>query len=411
MTSEEATNGARFYDIQGLARIELRGPNRQLVEVLDRTLMPFRAEGHEADFALELGSYPSGDWEPRGSTVGDRMLYDRGLRQTTVFRVPMGNSLRKRDVQFIISGQPRVGTDSVTVNVPDTSRKVSRFRRAAIEALDLEGRRAFLALAGDPMFTAEIVEQEAEGILQTLLEPFLYYRLVGKDCTFVHGAALSSDSSGVLIVGLASVGKTSLALDLVKKGYLYYGDDLPILSKNGELIANPKPIKLRPQHIELFPEMTQVLLKGMNRKERFLLAREARNHHARFMKRLPRLNLEDIFEGARIGHRVPLKTVIFLRRMSGKEFYVDELDRESLIRDIAADLFFQFPCAPWRKTMYYFCPSIALGNDFMAEEDQHHKRVIGILTEAFSKVRIVRLNAPLEYSSGDLERNVQKVLS
>jgi hypothetical protein len=381
------------------------------VQVLDRTLAPFRADGGEADFTLNLGSFPSGDWEPRGSTIGDRMLYDEASRQTTVFSSQMGNSLRKSDVQYIITGHPRIGTDPVTVHVPDNSKKVGRFRRAAIEALDLEGRRALLALAGDSIFTGEKMEQDAEGILQTLLEPFLYYRLVDRECSFVHGAGLSTDSSGVLIVGLASVGKTSLALRLVKEGYQYYGDDLPIVNKNGELISNPKPIKLRPQHIELFPELVPTITRGMNSKEKFLLTREVRNHHLRFMKRLPRRSLEDIFEGVKIGRRASLKTVIFLKRVASKEFFVDELDIEDLVRDVAADLFFQFPCAPWRHTMYYFCPSIAQGNDFMAEEAAHHSRILEILARAFSSVKTIRINAPMEYVTGDLERNVLKALA
>ena len=411
MGSHESAEQTQYYDIHGLASVELRGPNRQLVQVLDRTLSPFRADGRGADFTLELGSFPSPDWTPRGSTVGDRMLYDPLSKQTTVFRTLMGNLIRRGDVQYVITGQPRVGTDPVTVNVPDNSKMVGRLRRAAIEALDMEGRRTLLALSGDPIFTAERTEQDAEGVLQTLLEPFLYYRLVNRDCSFVHGAALSSGGSGVLIVGLASVGKTSLALTLVREGYLYYGDDLPILSRSGELISNPKPIKLRPQHIELFPELAYSITKGMNRRERVLLAREVRSHSLKFMKRLPRLSLEDIFEGARIGRRTPLRTVIFLRRVAEKEFFVDELDVGELVRDVAADLFFQFPCAPWRKTMYCFCPSIAVGNDFMAEEALHHKRVTEILTGAFSSVRIVRLNAPMEYATGDLEKNVIKALS
>jgi hypothetical protein len=382
-----------------------------LAKALDRTFSPFRADGEEADLSLNLGPYPSPDWEPMGSTVGDRMLYDPATKQTTVFGVPPGIRLRKEDVLYVIKGEPRVGAEPVTIHVPDNSHGVGRLRRAAIESLDLEGRRALLALTGDPIFSGEDVERDAEGILQTLLEPFLYYRLVAHACSLIHGSGLSSNGSGLLILGLASVGKTSLALQLVKEGYLYYGDDLPILTKEGELLSNPKPIKLRPQHIEMFPELALTVIHKMNRIERLLLAREVRNHKPEFMKRLPRRSLGDIFEGAKIGSRAPLKTVVFLKRIAGKEFSVDELDRDNLVRSVAADLFSQFPCAPWRHSMYYFCPSVALGNDFMAEEDLHHKKITEILTGAFSRARIVRLNAPMEYAIDDLEKNVLKVLS
>jgi len=412
MTVDSESEPTRqHYDIHGLITMDVQGPNNPLCQVLDRSLSSFRGESEGADFSLKLGSYPSPDWTPKGSTVGDRMLFDSGNKQTTVFTRVMGNELRKKDVQYVITGEPRVGTGPVTINVPGGAAGVSRFRKAAVEALDLEGRRAILALANDPLFRQEKTDQDAEGILQILIEPFLYYRLVTRGATFVHGSGLSSNGTGFLIVGLASVGKTSLALELVKKGYVYYGDDLPIVTRDGELLSNPKPIKLRPQHIELYPELASRLLRKMNGLERFLLARKMRAHRAEFMKRLPRLSLEDIFDHAKIGDRAPLKMVIFLRRMAGKEFYVDELDRETLVKAVSADLFFQFPCAPWRRTMYYFCPSIALGNDFMAEEDQHNQGVIDILNGAFARAKIIRLNVPMECTFNDLLHQVSKVLS
>ena len=61
--------------------------------------------------------------------------------------------------------------------------------------------------------------------------------------------------------------------------------------------------------------------------------------------------------------------------------------------------------------MYYFCPSVALGNDFMAEEEQHHKRISEILNGAFSKAKIVRLNAPMDYPSEELERQIARLVS
>jgi hypothetical protein len=407
---EDAPPARAHYDLHGLIRLDLSGPNAPLLEALDRSLSSFRADGEGGDLSLNLGAYPSPQWVPKGSTVGDRMLYDPEAEYTTVFNKVMGNEIRMRDVQYVIKGRPRVGTGPVAISVPDNSARVGRIKRAAVESLDLEGRRAILALAGDQLFSKEKIEQDAEGILQTLLEPFLYYRLAKHGCTFVHGSGLSSGGSGFLIVGLASVGKTSMALQFVKKGYVYYGDDLPIVSAGGELLSNPKPIKLRSQHIDLYPELASRLTRQMSPLERTLLTRKVRGHKPDVMKRLPRLAIEEIFEGSKIGGRATLKTVFFLRRMAGNEFYVDELDKESLVRAVAADLFFQFPCAPWRRTMYYFCPSVALGNDFMAEEDQHHHRVAEILNGAFAKAKIVRLNAPIEASSAELVRQIEKFL-
>ena len=61
--------------------------------------------------------------------------------------------------------------------------------------------------------------------------------------------------------------------------------------------------------------------------------------------------------------------------------------------------------------MYYFCPSVASGNDFMAEEETHHRKVMEILHGAFSRLKVVRLNAPLEYKTADLVKSVRKALA
>ncbi|MDA4126125.1 MAG: hypothetical protein OK452_02830 [Thaumarchaeota archaeon] len=381
------------YDIHDLLSVGIQSPRSKLGDVLDRTLNPFRADGEDADITLKIGSYPSDDWQPTGATVGDRLLYDAKMRQTSVFRRSIGVQPKKDEVEYAITGEVKEGTQPVEVCVPTFPPAEKRFRRLLRELANHGWRRSLLALTGSPLFEQERLEQQAERILLAILEPFLYYRLPFKGCSLVHASALSSEGSGLLVVGSARVGKTTLALQLVKRGFLYYGDDLAILAKNGGLLSYPKPVKLQSQHLEAFPE----------------LARKLPPNEPLDLQ--PRRTLGEIFEGAKIGDACPLRTVVLIRRGVGNDFSVKEVDSNDLVRVLGAELFWEFAAAPWRHSQYVYCSSASLGNDFIAEEALHHTRIIEVLKSGVRNAKIFGIDAPLSYSPSDLERAVVKVLS
>jgi len=62
-----------------------------------------------------------------------------------------------------------------------------------------------------------------------------------------HGSAFSTDAGGILILGRAGAGKTSLLLEMIKRGFSYISDDVSIVDISGrkELIPNPQGFKLR----------------------------------------------------------------------------------------------------------------------------------------------------------------------
>lgn len=73
--------------------------------------------------------------------------------------------------------------------------------------------------------------------------------------TFVHGAAVSQDGAGLLLVAFGGIGKTCFISEAVKQENVkILGDDLIVLNGEGNLYSYPRPFCLYEYHKVLFPE-------------------------------------------------------------------------------------------------------------------------------------------------------------
>jgi len=74
--------------------------------------------------------------------------------------------------------------------------------------------------------------------------------------TFVHGASVSVDNTeGKLLLAFGGIGKTCfIASAMNKERVSLLGDDLILVSENGELYSYPRPFCLYEYHKELFPQ-------------------------------------------------------------------------------------------------------------------------------------------------------------
>ena len=73
--------------------------------------------------------------------------------------------------------------------------------------------------------------------------------------TFVHGAAISTNNKGILLLAFGGIGKTCFIANAVKRNDVQLlGDDLIIISENGKLYPYPRPFCLYKYHVKLFPQ-------------------------------------------------------------------------------------------------------------------------------------------------------------
>jgi hypothetical protein len=71
----------------------------------------------------------------------------------------------------------------------------------------------------------------------------------------VHGAALSVDGAGVILAGHAGCGKTTLALELVRRGFRFLSDDIAAIGRTDHPIHPfPKSLSIWPGTRQLIPE-------------------------------------------------------------------------------------------------------------------------------------------------------------
>ena len=94
------------------------------------------------------------------------------------------------------------------------------------------------------------------------LETFFHYAMIellkGRNIFPLHAAALESQGKGVLLHGPNGCGKTTAMLSLLRSGYRYLGDDLPLLRDDDptqRLLATSLNIDVTDHTIEMIPEL------------------------------------------------------------------------------------------------------------------------------------------------------------
>jgi hypothetical protein len=79
--------------------------------------------------------------------------------------------------------------------------------------------------------------------------------LLRANASFVHAAALERDGKAMLFPSWANVGKTALVKRFVDKlGFRLLGDDLAIVTADGQCFGYPKPMGICAYHKDVYPE-------------------------------------------------------------------------------------------------------------------------------------------------------------
>lgn len=91
-----------------------------------------------------------------------------------------------------------------------------------------------------------------------ILYPLWIQMLKNEGLYHLHAACVSLNGKGLLLPGHAGCGKTTLAINLVRNGFSFFGDDTVFLRpENGAIIVDcfPEEVKLRKGSLDLFPEL------------------------------------------------------------------------------------------------------------------------------------------------------------
>jgi hypothetical protein len=362
---------------------------------MDKELQNFGDQSRESDLKIILGNAPSDEWVPRGSALGPNILYDRSRDEVTLLRHPKP-VLPWQNVQFIIQGD-MVKSESMSIYLPHFMVGVPYWLRIA---------RMFAM--HDFQSDEELI---AEHILGNFVEPFLYYRLPSKGYSLVHGAAVSN-GTGILFVGLSNVGKTTMALQMIREGWEFLGDDLVILNESGRLLSYPKRINVEMHHLEAYPELIQKIGSKMSPARRFFFNRYVKSSSEKFFEtKFYRPSISEIFDDIKIADCCDLGAVVQLDRTERGDLGIQEIDTESCVKTITSNLFWEFNLQLYRTYQYRYCSSYPSDRFFLRQEEEHHNKIRRIIEKAVSNVRVFEIRVPTKFNSSEIHRSLNRFLS
>ena len=232
------------------------------------------------------------------------------------------------------------------------------------------------------------------------------------DKTFLHAGAVSKNGGAFIFTGGGGVGKTSLVLNFLRRGYEYLGDDWILVGKQGVAYPFPKTVHMFDYNLKDETIARRVL--GSKRYYYKILfgifeigERIAPNRYVRFLfqRFKPRFNvpIQNLCQKATISLPSPVSQVFFLERKNvkgGRIEVSEEISPEEIAYRLAhVNLF---------ERNYFFKEYHRYAYEFGVRNEKIEKRFdhdFGILLEAFKKTKICRVSIPkdLDLTSIDIQ--------
>lgn len=193
-----------------------------------------------------------------------------------------------------------------------------KFAKWAVELNGFERQQTVIRIS--PNLAAELVIQG------DIVGPLIFYQLGRKGVSVVHGSALSRDGKGVVLAGRSAVGKTTLALHMVMRGYKFLGDNFSIIRK-GEILAYLSLIGVFSYNL------TPFVKRRLGIRRRLILALKGMLYKMTggYIKIFTQINPDEMFRGS-LAESAPLSKFILL--LQGREFHVSSIGIEDLVQHL-----------------------------------------------------------------------------
>lgn len=375
----------RCYSIHGLAGIELSGKD-EYVREFDRDLQFFQTSQCKPFLSLSVCEpLPETVKLSGASPLGDELFYDITEDKTIILRDPKP-VFSEKDVMFVIFGDMR-SSSKITVYVPNGT--WGRYSRWINKAHNL--------LRSD---SVNVTFEEVSGIIARIADPCLYYYLPSLGYSFLHAGAVHKDR-GVLFFGPSNIGKTSIVLEMVNRGWEFLGDDLIIIDERNHALAYPKTIKLEGQNVATHPYLYKPLSLKMGTIDKFFLRRSMRAAAKKPFKIALHPSILDLFSDAKICKECNVDCIVRLSRSPQEKPTVNEIDLKACVNALSAGLFWEFHAQRWRHSEYRYCSSLPLGKDYILEEARHNEKITDIISKSISRSKAFELKIPYNYSKID----------
>jgi hypothetical protein len=394
----------RSFSLHGLVSIRVRG-SEIVAKTIDAEFGNPKLDKHSAkNINLNLGMKI--DLQDDLIMLGDGIFYSEDKDAIITSINKEGISLRPDEIEVAIEGDPlSVKSNNISISTPRTipyegglSGGVSR-TVADIKADTI------------PHIAMNKEERWASMLISSVLHPILYFTLPTLGHTFIHAAGLAQDNKGIMIIGHSNVGKTSLALEMVMDGYSFLGDDLVILSSKGDMLSFPKPVKLEGHNIMERPEILRRIKKKMGAKEKlfFKMLTSYLKNKSRSVS--TSVSIGDVLENPHIISKSSLTHVIHVKRYSGRDLIVNDISPAESVKEAALNLFWEFECQEYRNTKPFYAFKKAHGEDYTVFLEEHHSRIMDMLTASFANVKSYLIEVPISATTHNIYSVVKQLLN
>jgi hypothetical protein len=255
--------------------------------------------------------------------------------------------------------------------------------------------------------------KENNFIVNSLIE----YFLLEKGCTFIHGAGVSYKGKGVIFPAPPNVGKTILISKLRDRDNVkFLGDDFLILKEDGMMFSYPIDFSIYGYHFDFFPELKRSpdqikIRRAMYEK---ILVNIVKNLPIKkSLKKVARIVGYNFLGGGeylsipakrliseeKIGVSSQLKYSIFLNKYNGKEFKIEKMELDDLVKEILGIL---------QSEWYNALPAFHLLSTFgVIDFVKYLDNIRSIVYRSFNGVELYRVLFPVGMSNSDRMEQLQ----
>ena len=161
---------------------------------------------------------------------------------------------------------------------------------------------------------------------QFIIDFPIHFKLNEKGYSIVHGSCVSKDNRAFLFTARGGAGKTTIALNLLERGFSLLGDDLTILNINkGEVIGFLSPLNIFTYNLTSFVKEKL----GIKNKVVLGLKDLLYKITGGYIKLFTQINAKNIFKEENIIDKSELDAIFFL--IPKNEFRVDYMSKQELI--------------------------------------------------------------------------------
>ncbi len=258
--------------------------------------------------------------------------------------------------------------------------------------------------------------RESNLCINSLIE----YFLLRNDCTFIHGAGISYKNKGIIFPAPPNTGKTLLISKLRQKENVnFFGDDYVILKKDGTMYSYPMDFSVYDYHFDFFPELKGTIEnKKIKRNiyERALVNMVKDLPIKKVLKRMARFIGYDFLQGGlylkipaqqlvakeKIGVSTQIKYCIFLSRYNGKEFKVEKIKLENLVKETLGIL-----QSEWYKTLPVYNLLSSFG---IIDFSEYLNSIKNIISSGFSDMELFKILIPTDMENKERLQKIEKFL-